>query len=273
MKEIINVIFIAVVYKNVDDLRKFLSDLNINYSYKVVIVDNYYSDEISSDIKKIASDFACDYIPNDNTGYGAGNNVGINYASKCYEFQYLVVCNTDILINKFNLDEFNYNDCCVIAPMIENKNGKLQNPYWAKKKKFSEFLMYKGCKRKNIFLLYLGILNFKISRYLFMLFFSLSKKTKKNVYASHGSFVIFTKKTIDIIKKPYDEKMFLFAEEAYLAHYLEGFNINTYITKNVSVLHFEDGTMSVSSINESKELRKSIIYYYEKIVKRKVNKK
>ena len=87
----------------------------------------------------------------------------------------------------------------------------------------------------------------------------------QKVFAVHGSFLILPKKVLSKIGMPYDEDMFLFAEEAYLAHLLKKYNIDTYITKDISVIHYEDGSMSISSINEKDEIRKSVIKYYEKL--------
>jgi len=68
-------------------------------------------------------------------------------------------------------------------------------------------------------------------------------------------------------RKLYDENMFLFAEEAYLAHVFEKEKINTILTKNILIFHKEDGSMKLSKINEDDELRKSVMYYYENMDK------
>ena len=88
------------------------------------------------------------------------------------------------------------------------------------------------------------------------------KKSVK-VYQLHGSFIIFTKALIDKFESLFDENMFLFAEESYLAYLLKNNNIPSYYFKSLYVIHKEDGSMKYrNDINE--KLAESNIYLMEK---------
>ena len=83
---------------------------------------------------------------------------------------------------------------------------------------------------------------------------------------------MFPKSVFEKLGLIYDENMFLFSEEAYLAHLFANANIKTVLTKYIEILHKEDGSMKLSKIDEDGEGRKSIIYYYEKMVLNKQEK-
>jgi GT2 family glycosyltransferase len=83
--------------------------------------------------------------------------------------------------------------------------------------------------------------------------------------AAHGAFVIYSRDIFDKIGLPYDENMFLFAEESLLAHVLWEKQITIIMTKDIKILHYEDGSMNAANVRQEEERKKSIIYYYEKL--------
>lgn len=97
------------------------------------------------------------------------------------------------------------------------------------------------------------------------------KKIFKNeysrVYAAHGSFFIMSNNTVRKIGKLFDEKMFLFSEEAYVARLVKKKDIPIFYTNRIEICHMEDGSINKSNIKEENISRNSFIYYYEKMVK------
>jgi len=260
-------ILVVLVYRNGEDLNAFFESVrkHIIDSFRIIVINSFFDNQSNKYIEDISKKNDCDFLKVDNKGYGAGNNRGIEFANQNYEYEFLIISNPDIEIKKFRhtiLDNFNNS---VIGPVILTKSNKNQNPYWYCDNHLTEYLMYKGFKKRHKNLIYLGIILNKIIREAFLLIFKASKMRYNRVFALHGSFVIFTSNVLKKIRLPYDEDMFLFAEEAYLAHLLSMNNLHSYITKDIEVYHKEDGSIKYSKINEGEEARKSVITYYEKL--------
>lgn len=259
-------IFVILVYRNADDLYDCLKSIQEKVNdYKIIIVNSFYDYESEKNISEIAYNYGCEFLSVENKGYGAGNNKGIEYALSKYDFDYIVLSNPDIIIEEFTDEVLKSNKDCVVAPLIKTLNGKSQNPYWMYKCSFAEWLIYQGQKHGNTTMYYVGVAINKIIREIGLKKFLSSPKKFDFVYATHGSFVFFPHSLFDKIGLFYDENMFLFAEEPYIAHVFEDAGIKSIITKDVKILHKEDGSMKISKIDENSEAQKSIIYYYEKI--------
>jgi GT2 family glycosyltransferase len=266
MKNRYDVIFVVLIYKNINDIINLIPQVErIKLSHRIIMVDSYSSDECSRKLRKIANENNCDFLSMENKGYGAGNNCGIDYALKKYDFDYLVVCNADIDILKFpSTMPIEYKGK-LIAPLISTINGKPQNPFWVKDDRLAETLMYKGFKYNKKLIAYFGFALYKIQRMLFLKKFKKDSYNNEVIMGAHGAFVIYSKEIFDKIGLPYDEHMFLFAEECLLAHILKNNGIQTIMTKDIQILHHEDGSMNVANIKQMEERRKSIMYYYEKL--------
>ncbi len=259
-------VFIVLVYRNTADLKEFIQNVkSFNLHSHIVIVNSFYDKKSKMKIEQIAEENGCTFLNVENKGYGYGNNRGIEYIHNNFEYEYIIISNPDIEIQKFNGNDLEKYNQSVIGGIIITSSNKKQNPYWYIENSIGEYLIYKGYKNMSKYRFYIGIVINKLIREIFLIYFKLSKLKFKRVFALHGSFVVFPKLVIDKIGLPYDEDMFLFAEEAYLAHLLKSYNINSYITKDIKVLHKEDGCMSLSNIDENSECRKSVIKYYEKI--------
>lgn len=260
-------VIVVLTYRDHSDLLELFESLKNKFKdYKIIIVNSYYDEYSETEIRQIAIKNNCDFLSIDNKGYSYGNNKGIEYCKANYNFDFLIVSNPDIIIRKNDLDFdlYKHNEV-VFAPQIVTLSKKNQNPYWAINFKAAEFFIYYGYKRKKTLILYCGLALNKIIRVFFLLIIKVFKVNKKSIFAAHGSFIIFSKKALDKINIVYDNNMFLFAEEALLAHKLKYLGINTVFTTDILILHKEDGSVGISNINENNELRKSIIYYYEKM--------
>lgn len=265
-------IFIILTYKSTNDLPECIDSINSNvHENKIIIVNSHFDDASSKWFAEYSSRHGCDFIDVPNKGYGYGNNRGIEYAKKHYSFEFIVISNPDIIVKKFDdseIEKLPYG--VVIAPMITTIKGKAQNPYWLKKNCLAERLIYEGLKNKNRLPLYCGYAINKAIREIGLKRFRRSMKKEMYIYAAHGSFCVYPANVLEVCTPLFDENMFLFSEERYLAHEFENKGIKIILTKSISVIHKEDGSMSVAKINEDDEERKSTIYYYERLKKRKL---
>lgn len=262
-----DIVFCVLTYKNHNDLEEFINSLRScskdYFSYKVVVVNNY-ADESSLDLlRSIAVINNCDFIENDNKGYGHGNNIGINFINDNYIYKHLVVCNPDTIIEKFNYKGLNNTQDIIIAPRITKLSGKKQNPMNYKFMKLGEAALYKGFKRDNKYIVFLGLLLVKVSNTLFEKIKSRINFPYK-IHACHGSFIIFGNKTVSRLLPVFDENIFLYCEEGDLARKCKKNGIDIYYYDEIHIIHKEDGSMNLSNINLNEMQKKSYVYYYEK---------
>jgi GT2 family glycosyltransferase len=197
-----------------------------------------------------------------NNGYSYGNNRGIEYSINNYLFKYLIISNPDIEIKKFNLPKENLQSV-IYGPVIKTLSGKDQNPFRPIVTKTGERFQYQMNKKRNYRLLTFRKGANKILRELFLARFLRERSDQKQVYSLHGSFVIFTYDAILKLGKIYYEKMFLFGEEELLSYRCKKHGIPMIMTKDVEVLHKEDGSMKLANIKTLDQEAKSYIIYYE----------
>ncbi|MDD6292259.1 MAG: hypothetical protein PUA71_00245, partial [Eubacteriales bacterium] len=97
-------VFVVLVYKNSDDLRKFIKNIDSKFTnYRIIVINAHYSDDIDNKVKIIAEKNECDFINIENKGYGYGNNVGIKYAEKNYKYQYIIIANPDTIVKSIDV--------------------------------------------------------------------------------------------------------------------------------------------------------------------------
>ncbi len=255
-------VFIVLVYRNYDDLYDFFTHLKLS-NYKVIIVNSFYDKQSEHKIKNLALSFGADFISVPNKGYGAGNNVGCKYALEKYSFKYLIISNPDVIIDKIDyriIDEINAD---IFGVEIVNKKNKKQNPFMPYNIKWLDKLKYWSYKYDNYYLAIFICGIFSIIRKLFSLVFILSRRKWAYVYAIHGSFVILRRSAVENLFPLYNEKIFLFAEEEYLAQKAKKHNIKTIYIPSLKVFHKEDGSISLEKIITKKISKESYITFYE----------
>lgn len=258
-------IMIILVYRNTTDLIDCLVSINKNIANNhVILVNAYYDEKTYNEVSRIAKEYGCDFVNVENKGYGFGNNRGITYAEKFYEYNYIVVLNPDTIIKKFKICREGLKGD-IIAPKIVTMNGKNQNPMLVKENYIAEKLIYIGFVKRQQFFVKVGIAMNKILRLLFLTKCVLIKKETYPIYAVHGSFVLIKKEAISAMQgMPYDENMFLFAEENVLARKAKLLKLQTVYIPDIEIYHKEDGSMNASDIVVDRESMKSNIYYFEK---------
>lgn len=265
-------IFVILVYRNTSDLEECLVSIKKKVaSCKSIIVNAYYDEQSFHEVERIASLYNCDFIGVENKGYSYGNNRGIEYAKSHYEFDFIVISNPDIIIEEFDdghlLPDFKYD---IVAPKIIAASGNAQNPAEVYRIPFSEYLIYKGYKYNIKSLLLCGIIISKAFREVLKLAMMLLNKHIYKIYCAHGSFLLLSKKVVEVLQPVYDENVFLFGEEGILAQKAKNNNLNTCFIDYISIYHKEDGSMKLSDLSINGEMKKSNIYYYEKYVSKNI---
>lgn len=256
-------IFVILTYRNTEDVKELLQSIRTQIDdYKVIIVNSFYDDESKLKIEQTAYEHEAAFINVPNKGYSFGNNRGIEFAINNFEFDFLVVANPDTVIESFDFTKINKNNAFIIGPRIVNLNGKLQNPLVPQKNRISQKIIYISFVRKSKLLLRIGTAINRVSREIFMLLRKL-KLRDNSVYALHGSFLIFTQCALIRLGIPYDENMFLFAEESVLAEKSIKEGVKSIITDDIVVRHKEDGSMGFESEKIYNNLSNANIYFYE----------
>lgn len=263
MKEKCKYVFVILTYRNTVDIVELFESIKKEADdYKAIVVNSFYDDETKLSIQSTALKYGAHFINVENKGYGYGNNRGIEFALNYYEFDWLIIANPDTVIKKFDFSGLVSNEPSIIAPEIRNLKNKRQNPMKKSVSRLGIKAQLKGFKTNSKFLIYTGIVLSKLKNSLTVSRRAKWNKKVKLIDTAHGSFVIFSSSALSILGTPYDEKVFLFAEEGILAQTSQRAGIKTYYYDGISVLHKEDGSMKFRT-DLSEQLAKSNIYAYE----------
>lgn len=266
-KKSYNIIFCVLTYKNHEDLQELINSLKIgkfNFSYRIVVVNNFADNKSLERIKNIASINDCDFIENSNLGYSHANNKAIEFAKEKYEYNFIIISNPDVIVKEFDYDRLMKFDDAIIAPEIICMNKKKQNPMYFKYMPISERIVYHGFMTNIRLIQFFGILLNKMNRYFNRIINKITQKKEIQIYACHGSFIIFSKKALLKLEKVFDENIFLFCEESDLAQKAKSFKIKIIYDKEIKILHKEDGSMNLSKNNMYDIQKKSYLYYFKK---------
>lgn len=250
----VDCIFVVLVYRNIDILEDFFRSLALPCKYKVIIVNSYYDEQSLKRCREVAEENGADFIPIDNRGFGYGNNVGVKYAMEHYEYDYLILSNSDIQVNSmdalFKLDR----EVAVIAPHTHLPGGKIQNPNipWRMKSLFRWLKSaYGSDSRMKLWLVHCFT---RTCRELFRFYRLFSRKPLYDIYSCHGSFIAFTGKAVDKLFPFFDDRMFLYNEELYLAENCRMKNVPVYYCPEIDVLHLEGAsTVKGAGFKHNKE--------------------
>lgn len=259
-------VFVVLLYRNMTDVVDLIQSIKENIlDYHIILVNNFYDEETKGQAEKIANSIdSCTFLALENHGYGAGNNAGIRYAMTYFDYRYIIVCNPDTIIKKFDPSVLlGMDEEAIYAPKIISKDHKRQNPNWGFHSDVLEYLQYLACKKENIFLDYAVIAVLKIIRIIIGYVGDLHLVKRIKVGNAHGSFFIISKSALLKLAPLFDEKMFLFYEEVYLGNKAYRNKIPVYYTPELFIEHKEDGSMRIANVNTRKEAHKSVIYYFE----------
>lgn len=263
----VNVVFCIVTYKNYVDIEEFAISLKkrtSDFSFRVVVVNNYADQSSMEKIKQVSMANGFDFIENENKGYSHGNNVAIKFALQKYRFEYLIVSNADVELTNLKLKRLKKFPNAIIAPEIKCTGRKRQNPLSYHYLPLSEYLICHGFRMRFKYLLYLGIILNKLNRLFMQNMMKIRKKDTAFIYACHGSFIVFPNTVIKKLAPVFDDQYFLFFEERDLAKKAKAAGIKIIFDIKTKVFHKEDGSMDLSDKNLFEIHRQSAIYYFEK---------
>ncbi|MFD0994126.1 glycosyltransferase family 2 protein [Tenacibaculum geojense] len=269
MNKSYNFVYVVLTYRNTIDLENFFKENKLENS-KVIIVNSFYDKESKEAFSQIALSNNADFINVENLGYSYGNNIGIDFALKNYNFEYLIVCNSDVFIQKMDTEFLlNASRESIYAPKIKTLTDKDQNPYIHTFSHTNRKLFYYAViNKKKIIKYIIYFINGSIRR-IFNLYTKFVKKPSYNTYSCHGAFIIFGKKAIEKIHPVFYNEMFLFQEEHFLARkaYENSISIK-YIPHKIKIKHYEDGSMDINNkqINNyaDQSYQKYFDYFFKK---------
>ena len=104
----VDFVFVILHYNTVIDTKECVDSIAENfvstYTYQIVIVDNCSPNKSGKELVEYYSnnEFVKVLISESNLGFAGGNNLGCLYASKKYNFKFLVMLNNDTLLMDLN---------------------------------------------------------------------------------------------------------------------------------------------------------------------------
>ena len=267
-------VFLILHYQSLEDTYKCVDSIEdkcgsgSNNDYSIVIVDNASPNQTGLKLENKFKNVKQIHVVllNCNLGFANGNNAGINYIKKHFDFDYIIMINSDteILSNDFLkiIDEqFSLYHYAVLGPKIIHKDGEVDRypfnamPLEIVKRQYRRFKIYKWLCKVYLHWLVAFILK------------------KRNIIANnndrtrtsfevvlHGSALVFSRVYFEKFDGLYD-KTFLYKEEQILFHRLVSNGLLSVYCPQVSIMHKEGGS------TDSKNDRKKMINYLDRQLK------
>ena len=222
---------------------------NLAYTnYSIMVVDNYSPNESAKVLEKFSKELGYYFFANkNNSGYAAGNNIGIRYGIN-NGYAYTWILNNDIELRENNVlshmieiaKQDEHIGC--IGPMVYSLDGTICAPY---------------CRRPTFWSMTGGIFAEKRYRQQYI-------AVTREVYRVYGCCMLLNNKAMADINCM-DERTFLYGEEDILAERLLKKGYISYYDADVSVIHKDSISMKKMSKNRKeltiREIRKSMELY------------
>ncbi len=243
----------AFLIVNYNDAKTTLTLLNNIKRYKsidkILVVDNNSTDNSFKLLKEEENNTIEIVKTNVNKGYGAGINFGARHLIKELGKCYIIVSNSDIIIEEENdikelINSFDQ-DTAIVGPVIKEKGGL--NRGWKLPSPLKDTLL-------NLPL---------IHRWLRPKLLSYKKyKDIMEVDVVSGCFFIIDSTCLEKVDY-YDENVFLYYEENIMARKLQKINKKTLLNNKVSVIHNHSVTIdkNIKRIKKYKVLKNSQMYF------------
>ena len=223
---------------------------------RIVIVDNASTDNSWERLLMLQDEKVSVIRAGDNGGYGAGNNLGIRFAIKRFEAAYVLVCNPDVMFSEECVSQMvriakNHSDVGVVSAKMADsvytdwKNGWPLRCFWGD-------LLAMGPISRRIFN---SVLNYPDSY--------LSGKKAACVDVVHGSMLLINAKAFKECGG-YDERIFLYQEEAVLARRMKNAGYRTVLVLSQEYEHQHGISIgkSVKNVVARQKMREDSVMYY-----------
>ena len=218
---------------------------NCNYPYRIYIVDNCSTVEMTENFKSFISDSTdCELIFNKkNLGYSCGNNVGIKRAI-CDKAKFILITNNDVVFKENSIEELakfleKNAEYGIVGPKVYLPNGEIQE-------------INMGCKMtmggKYLYLLRKTPLR-GVSKSFVRKFHAEDKDLSVpfDVYAVSGCCFMMSSTAAKKLY-PLDENTFLFEEENIIGAKMEKMGLKTSYDVNSEIVHL--GGASTKGMSE-----------------------
>lgn len=244
--------FVILHYKNLEETYACVESIKKNASdYKIVIVEN--GSENGSDVEllgKYKNDVNVQVIVNEkNEGFSKGNNLGYKYAKNNYLNDFIIVLNSDVVIEDDQIIKkieklYSKYEFHIYGPDIVTNNGIHQNPLRFKELDLRKFILKQYVKK--ILLKYLIIKNrFKKilkndyieKKYLDKEWCQPNYEKEAVDVALHGSFYVFSDLFIRENNNIFEPTTFLYMEENILFNNVKYKGYRTLYHPEIQVLH------------------------------------
>lgn len=225
--------------------------------YQIVVVDNASANKPEYDWENFIEKYSVEYVAgNENRGYNAGNNLGIQRALelKCDE---ILISNSDVRYFENSIQNMweylqKHPDVGIVGPKILNVNGELQKVHIFQRTGIKE--KYQMRTRANVFF-----------RKKHRAYFGLDKDYEhmEKVYAVLGCCLMMSKECVEKVT-PFDEHPFLYEEEFMLGMRMEQAGLETMYLPQAVVEHLHGGsTQNVKAFSFAHFIRSEIYYCRE----------
>ncbi|MCQ2974932.1 MAG: glycosyltransferase [Bacteroidales bacterium] len=280
--------FVILHYQAFDMTIKCVDNLLYKFSSKniiIVLIDNASPNKSCIDLcNKYQNNEIVKIIQSDiNLGFAKGNNLGYDYLKSNYNLDFMIVMNSDVIINQDDFIEkiyeiYNKNDFAVLGPSIFAPSISLyQNPGPLKFANIQQTKQFIKRYKKFIINDYKNYYLLKILHYLVFWwakpiykFIFKNKTTKYNVKNQPnltqiksikninevensvlcGACYIFSKDFIDNRNYCFYPKTFLYFEEQILAYQCNKLSLKMLYSPNIEVIHYLDVSSEQSDDNK-----------------------
>lgn len=253
MKSEAKVLIVILNYNTPELTLKLVDSLKrLNYKpYDVMVIDNCSPDDSTKILAKYSRKKGYIFYANkQNTGYAAGNNIGIRYGIS-HQYKYTWILNSDVLIKDYDIlnilvDRAEGNpNIGVVGPLIISRDGVKIGPY---------------ISRPTFWRATLGI------------FFDKRNRVKNTliaqpVYRVYGCCMLLRNLAMEKCDCM-DERTFLYFEEDILAERLLKFGYYAFYDPSTFIIHNESSSMRTLTIEQIRKKNKIIsksrkLYYKE----------
>ena len=231
----------------VESFKKQIEIAKNDIRVKIIIVDNFSSNESFDELnKKYKDDNLIEIVQTEkNLGFANGNNFGYYELQKYMKPDFVIFSNDDILIDQAGIfdwiiDTYKNENFAVLGPSIYSIRGNFhQSP--CENKSYNTFLL-----KKELIGIRLGLLKLYLKKV-----FHISQKTAVSVWENnnfdkqstsltlHGSFQIMSRLYLDLFNDPYDNRTFLYREENILKLRCDKNNLKMLYDPNFEVNHLQ----------------------------------